>query len=102
MAKEEVEVKKEVKEEGVEVMDSAHVDKAGGLERRQSRITFDVPPKKNVGDADVLPMSVKARTLSMEMHEAFDALHREEEGRSCVLLQTNAAAILTESRTRRS
>lgn len=48
--------------------------------REDSKFTFDVPAKISVGDVDVASLSAKGRTLSMEMHEAIEALHGEDEG----------------------
>jgi hypothetical protein len=65
-----------------ERMDSAHVEEVS--ERKQSRITFDMPAKKSTGSGneDVVTASAKDRTLNVEMHEVIEALHREDEGMS--------------------
>ncbi|KAH3953178.1 hypothetical protein HBI70_121600 [Parastagonospora nodorum] len=77
--------------DSAERMDSAHVEEV--LERKQSRITFDVPVKESAGNGneDVVTISAKRRTLSVEMHEAIEALHREDEEQERNLAKTPAS-----------
>jgi hypothetical protein len=58
------------------------------LERRQSAITFDArahPQDTGMEDVDLNSPAqmrgLKQRTLSMEVHEALDALHRSDDGK---------------------
>ena len=97
-------------DDGVKGKEEMKVEES--LERKQSVVTFETaaqskveaePDDTKMPDADaeahnIGPTDKKQRTMSMEIHEALDALHRSDKGKSSLPIRLTH---LTHRRTRR-